>query len=256
MAQLNVRLDEQTREWFDALARARGVSASDLIRSLIDDALGGAATGLGREREYGDPTPRSLTAVERRTLALQHQILSLLTADPDEENGGWEAEHHRRMVEVLEAGYTTEYPDMFVAMQPEMTRRECELVHDIFDMFTVLGANLRQLTPAELESLGEHAEHALTFHGFDFNDRLEGRLASYGRYLISAGRWESMAEHYDDKHERGNSHFPALASYQRMLAVWKPIWKQKVAMHSGPDSFRFTLDALRAVVAAWPYPKS
>jgi antitoxin component of RelBE/YafQ-DinJ toxin-antitoxin module len=41
MAQLNVRLDDQTRDSFDALARARGLSASELIRSLIDSALGG-----------------------------------------------------------------------------------------------------------------------------------------------------------------------------------------------------------------------
>ena len=74
MAQLNVRLDDDTREAFDALARARGLSASDLARSLI-------ATALGRddpERGYGDTTPVSLSAVERRSFALQYEILARL----------------------------------------------------------------------------------------------------------------------------------------------------------------------------------
>jgi uncharacterized protein len=251
VAQLNVRLDDDTRDSFDALARARGISASDLIRSLIDNAIGRDDPA----RPYGDPTPQSLSAIERRTLAMQHDILAHLTADPDEDNGGWEAEYHRKMIDVLSSGYTSEYPDTFQMIQPEMTRREGSLVHDILDMFDTLERSVGRLSEEERASLGEDAEFALTFHGFDFNDSFEGRLASYAEYLIKTGRWESMAEHFDAKHEHGNSHFPALASYERMLSVWRPMWKEKIANRGGPSNYLFTPDELRQILAAWPYPK-
>ena len=251
MAQLNVRLDDHTRDSFDALARARGLSASDLIRSLIDNALGRDDP----DRPHGDPTPQSLSAIERRTLALQHEILAHLTADPDEKNGGWEAEYHRKMIDVLNSGYTTEYPDMFQMIEPEMTRRECSLVCDILEMFDTLERSVGRLSEEERASLGEHAEHALTFRGFDFNSTHEGRLASYAEYLIKNGRWESMAEHFDAEHERGNSHFPVLASYERMLSVWRPMWKKKIANYGGPSNYLFTPDELRQIRAAWPYPQ-
>lgn len=180
MAQLNVRLDDHTRDSLDALARARGLSASDLIRSLIDNALGRDDPG----RPSGDATPPSLSAIERRTLALQHEILAHLTGGPDEDNRGSESEYHRNMIEVLNSGFTSEYPDMFQMIQSEVTPRECSLVHDILEMFDTLERSVRQLTEEQRASLGEHAEHRLTFHGFDFNDSQEGRLASYARYLI------------------------------------------------------------------------
>lgn len=252
MAQLNVRLDDHTRDLFDALARARGVSASDLIRDLIDQALGRGDP----DRRHGDPTPRSLSAVERRILAMQHEILAHLASDPDDEDEGSEARYHRNMIEVLTSGYTTEYSDTFQMIQPEMTRRECALVRDILDMFTTLERSLSQLSDEDRESLGEHAAHALRFHGFDFNAPHESRLASYAQYLVKTGRWESMAEHFDAKHEYGNSHFPALASYERMLSVWRPIWEKKIASYGGPTDYRFTPEELREIRAAWPHPSA
>lgn len=251
MAQLNVRLDDQTRDSFDALARARGLSASDLIRSLIDSALGRTDV----DRPTADAAPQSLSATERHSLALQHEILARLTSEPDEDNGGWESEYHRNMVEVLSSGYTSEYSDLFQMIQPELTRRECSLVHDVLEMFLTLEASMGRLTEEERASLGEHAEHGLTFHGFDFNKSHEARLASYARYLIKTERWEPMAEHFDAQHESGNSHSPMLASYERMLSVWRPIRNRKIAKHGTPSDYDFAADELREVLAAWPYPK-
>jgi uncharacterized protein len=251
MAQLNVRLDDQTRDSFDALARARGLSASELIRSLIDSALG----RTNADRPSADVVPQSLSAIERRTLALQHEILARLTAEPDEDNSGWESEHHRHMIEVLSSGYTAEYPDMFQMIQPELTRRECSLVNDILEMFTTLEGSMGRLTEEERASLGEHAEYGLTFRGFDFNNSHEARLASYAHYLINTDRWDSMAEHFDRQHESGNSHSPVLASYQRMLSVWRPIWNRKIAEYGGPNEYLFAPGELREIAAAWPYPK-
>lgn len=251
MAQLNVRLDDQTRESFDALARARELSASDLIRNLIDDALGRSPGS----NNPADVTPRSLTAVQRLALAHQHEILAHLTADPDDADGGWEAKYHRRMVEALNRGFTPEYEDMFRQMQSEMTQHETSLVNDILEMFSTLQRTVEGLTPEQLAAVGEHADHAFRFRGFDFNDRHEARLASYARYLVETDRWDDMAKYFDRKHEHGNSHMPYLATYQRMLRVWRPIWDDKISNYGGPNSYLFTTEELRQILVAWPYPK-
>jgi uncharacterized protein len=246
MAQLNIRIDDETRDLFDALARARGQNISDLLRDLIAQAV-----GRGESRRSGsDTTPASLSAIERRRFALLHEIMANLVADEQ-----YEAEYHRQMIDVLNYGYTSEYYKTFQMIYPEMTDRECSLVHDILEMFTTVERTVRELGPGDLDSLGEHADHALQFRGFDFNDSQEGRLASYARYLIKDDRWTDMADRFDDKHERGNSHMPMLATYQRMLSVWKPMWAQKVKAMGGPNNYRFTVAELQQILAAWPYPR-
>jgi uncharacterized protein YfbU (UPF0304 family) len=167
---------------------------------------------------------------------MQHEILAILSADEGQADGGYEAEYHRQMVDVLNSGYTSEYYRTFQMIQPEMTDRECSLVHDILEMFTRIVWSVEQLTDKEQATLGEHADYALTFSGFDFNNSQEGRLASYAEFLIEDNRSESMAKYFDAQHERGNSHAPMLATYQRMLSVWKPMWDKKVRRTRGRPS--------------------
>jgi uncharacterized protein len=246
MAQLNIRIDDESRDLFDSLARARGLSTSDLLRELIWQAL-----GRDDERPRDDTTPASLSAVERRRLAMQHEILAILTAEDE-----WESGYHRQMVEVLNSGFTSEYYKTFQMIQPEMTARECNLVHDILEMFTTVERSVAELTDDERASLGDHSDYALTFRGFDFNDSQESRLASYAHHVIKDDRWTDMADRFDDKHERGNSHMPTLATYQRMLSVWKPLWDKKIKSYGGPSQYRFTVEELQQILAAWPYPKN
>lgn len=250
VAQLNVRLEDHVRDSFDALARARGLSGSDLLRSLIDGALGRDDP----QRPRADPAPQSLSAVERQTLAQQHQILAHLTIDPDEDDGGWETRSHRNMMKVLNYGWTAEYARVFEEMQPEMSRRECSLVMDVLEMFTNLKDSLSKVPEERRGTLGEYAEHALTFGGFDFNDAFESRLASYASYLIETGRWASISSRFDAEHEHGNSHSPRIASYERMLSVWRPIWQKKIANYGGPTNYHLSENELRQVRDAWPYP--
>lgn len=248
MAQLNIRIDDESRDLFDSLARARGLSTSDLLRELIWQAL-----GRDEERSRDDTTPASLSAVERRRLAMQHEILAFLTAGVGDE---WESAYHRRMVEVLNHGYTSEYYKTFQMIESEMTARECNLVHDILEMFTTVERSVKELTDDERTSLGDHADYALKFRGFDFNNSQEGRLASYAHHVIKDGRWTDLADRFDDKHERGNSHMPVLAAYQRMLSVWRPLWDQKIKSYGGAHNYRFIVDELQQICAAWPFPKN
>lgn len=243
MAQLNIRLDDDVRELFDSLARARGLSTSDLMRQLI-----GQAVGREDDRPGGEATPRSLSMIQRRQFALQHEILANLVEDEHE------VDHHRTMVEVLNSGYTTEYYKMFQMIESEMTARENTLVHDILEMFTRIERSLSKLTEDERASLGSRSTYALVFRGFDFNDAQEGKLASYAQYLVKNGRWSDLANRFDIEHESGNSHIPVLASYQRMLSVWKPLWEKKLQSHGGGNEYLFSVTELQQILDAWPYP--
>lgn len=220
---------------------------SNLLRTAIDDVLGRdvAPSSSG--------APRSLTLVQRRLLSMQHEILSQLRADDDAE-----VSYHRKMIEVLTRGFSGEYDSAFSTIEPELSRRECALVWDLLDMFRVLKSSLSQLDVDEVAAVGEHSKHALTFRGFDFNDSRESRLASYAKYLVEDDRWEELAEHFDATHEAGNSHAPMLATYERMLDVFKPIWQARKSDYSRGygDRFVLNLDELKKVYAAWPYPRA
>jgi uncharacterized protein YfbU (UPF0304 family) len=251
MAQLNIRLDDHSRDLLDALARARGLTTSDLVRELIAQALG---RGGDADRPREETAPRSLSAVQRRRLALQHETLALLTADEQEDDGGWESQYHRQMVEVLNAGYVAEYYRTFQMIEPEFTDRESGLVHDILEMFDQIEWSLGELDTEDRAALGD-VTYDLSFRGFDFNDSRESRLASYARFLIKDGRWERMAEHFDARREHGNSHMPMLATYQRMLSVFKPLWEKKIKAFGGAHDYRLTLAELQEIRAARPYPR-
>ncbi|HEY1831360.1 MAG TPA: YfbU family protein [Acidimicrobiales bacterium] len=246
MATITLRLDDETRNDVEALARGQGVTVSDLVRSAIDEILGREVTA----NPIGGP--RSLTLVERNILVLQHEILAQLREDDHDE-----VENHLRIVKVLTEGFTGEYDSVFSSIDPEVPRRDCVLIWDLLNMFQVLKSSLSRLDDDDKAAIGEHAEHALAFRGFDFNDSREARLARYAKFVTGDGRWDELAESFDTNHESGNSHMPLLATYQRMLDAFEPIWKKKVSDYSmGPDSFLLNLDELRSVYTAWSNPRA
>jgi uncharacterized protein len=242
MATITMRIDDRTRDQIEAMARARGISVSELLRSAIDDLLG---RDVDMPRE---DVPTSLTMIERRLLAMQHEILSRLDADDE-----YALARHKQRIDALDAGFTAEYSNEFVALEPEMSRRNCALVWDILDMFRILKGSVERLGVDKVATLDQHALPALTFRGFDGQDSYESRLLGYARFLIATGRWEDLAEHFDAKHDHGNSHSPVLATYLRMLAAFQPIWKTKLGRGFDPDALLLTHDELATVLAAWPY---
>ena len=242
MATITLRLDDSTRAELDELAEAKGVTVSELLRDTIDGLL-----GRGVEMERTD-VPHSINMAQRRILALQHEILRRLVDDDHD------ARDHQRQIDVLNGGYTGEYSSEFAAIEPELSRADCELVWDILDMFRVFKASVARLDAAEVTALGDSVEYALTFRGFDLNDSFESRLLGYAQHLIEAGKWEELADRFDDAHERGNSHSRLLPTYQRMLAAFTPIWKRKITGR-GHSWLHLTADELRTILDAWPYPR-
>jgi len=240
MPTITLRVDDQTKDDLDALARSRGATITDLLRPLVDE-----LTGRATERPGAHPV--HLSPVERRILSLQHEILGKL--DPDLE------QHHRLRSEALNAGYAAEYAEEFAGVEPGLTARDCELVQDILDMFRILKASTDKLGPAAVASLGKHAGTLLAFRGFDLNDPAEGRMLGYVRYLLETDRWTDLAAYFDDKHEGGNSHRRTLPTYRRMLEAYESLSEAKTEGRGfGPDQYLFSPDELAAVARAAIHP--
>ncbi len=210
MAAISVRVDEALQSRVEEAAQGDGRSVSEWVREVMVDRL-----GLGGAASWEAPTTLSKSA--RQQLALLHKLIALASTDADEVG------YHSRMAHVVQEGFTAEYADAFIAINDEIPMRDCRLTWDILDMFRVLQASVDQLDTVETDALGDQARSALSFKGFDFNDPRERRLADYAAYLVQNGRWEEFAESFDRDHEHGNSHFPVLPTYERMLAVFQPL---------------------------------
>jgi uncharacterized protein YfbU (UPF0304 family) len=59
-----------------------------------------------------------------------------------------------------------------------------------------------------------------------------------------------MAHHFDEEHEGGNSHMPALSVYRRVLAAYKAVLQERKRIVSDFEAYRFDAEALREVLAA------
>jgi uncharacterized protein len=238
---VTLRVDDQTKDDLEALARSRDTTVTDLLRPLIDEAIGRATS-----RPRG-PHPIHLSLVDRRILSLLHEVLGKL--DPDSEY------HHRLRAEVLDAGYAAEYGDEFLSSEPELNGRDCEFVWDVLDMFRILKASMDELGPDGVADLHEHAGMLLTFRGFDLNDPFESRLLRYARYLLATDRWTDLARHFDNEHECGNSHRRTVPIYRRMLEVYEPLLKAKADERGlGPKQYLLVADELAAVAQAAVHP--
>lgn len=238
MATVTLRVDDRTKEDLDALARSRGTTITDLLRPLIDELTGRATKEPGAH-------PIHLTLVERRILSMQHEILARL--DPDLEDV------HRLRSEALDNGFAGAYSEEFLGMDTELSARDCEVVHDLLDMFSVLGPSVDRLDPTELASLGEDAMGHLAFRGLDGNDALESRMLAYAKYLIETGRWTNLAGYFE-QNDGGNSHWRTLPAYQRMLEAYTPLYMAKVKRGFGPDHHLLDAGELAQVARAAIHP--
>mgnify|MGYP003136963978 CR=1 FL=1 len=242
MSMISIRVDPSTKSLAEASAAAADQPLSEWIRSAIE-----AALGLDADRDKRAPiAPRTLSRTDRLNLVMMYRLFQHLEVDDYPE--GWE-----RMVEVFEHGFTGEYDEAFVQLYDELPIDECRLLWDLLDMFRILEASTAELDEGDIAELGEQTVRRLGFRGFDFNDSREGALADYARHLVlKKGRWTELAERFDDKHERGNSHMPMLATYLRMLDAFNPIWKAHMSEPGIPALLG--VDDLQAIAEAMTHP--
>lgn len=251
MATITIRIDDPVRDRLRALAEGRGGSVSDLVRSLID----GLFDRDDREEPRRNVVPESMTAIDRKQLALLHRILARLVEEKTEDDrlgDDGDTTYQLDRAESLEEGWTKEYDLEFYAMQPELSRRDCGLVMDLLDMFRILKYSAKQA--ADEVSAGEL--RMLEFRGFDLNDPVESRLLAYARWLVLGGeRWQEHVDVFSQENDRGNSHSPSLATYRRMLEAYEPIW-HAVVHRRGRRDLLLTAEELKQVAAAAIHPSN
>lgn len=227
MATITIRLKDEIRDRIAEAAESQGMALSDYIRGALETHLALEPSGeIGADRsEIGEEI--SLEPFQRKVLQLLHR--NLLATKGGLEDSYYDHDQEVRALKVLENGFAGEYSKEFADIDDPMTRAECELVWDIFDMFRVIQASVSKMGKDGWNQIkvGNAKRHG-TFGGFDFNDADEVRLANYAEFLVKTDRWTEQAEAFSRKNGGGNSHVRMLPTYLAMLRVFKPIWRQAI----------------------------
>lgn len=122
---------------------------------------------------------------------------------------------------------------------------------DVLELFRIAKDSFRRLREEGTDVPDELAS-ALQYRGFDFNNRLEGKMAKYVRHMIDDGRWEELAD-FAKGPTSGNSHGRTRDTYLRMLAEYR-----RIRAHRRPTlgvrDYLLTLDELEAIAAEQVHP--
>lgn len=249
MATITVRIDDQTRDALQARAEGARQTLSDFVRDRLQDAVFDFRDEEP-DKSAGGFEPDTLAPLDRHMLALLHRILGRVL--PEDANGSdGDAAYQLERAAVLERGFTRAYSDEFLAIQPELSQRHCDFVMDVLDMFRIALYSIEDLRKRGVV-IDESFQQALTFDGFDHNDRLEGQMSDYVRYLVEDDKWAEQKDFVFGR-DRGNSHFQAVPMYSRMLSEYREV-KQNRARATGPRGYFLSEDELRKIAAARIHP--
>lgn len=248
MAVLNIRVEDRIRDELKELADGEGVTVSEYVRDLLMAAI---VPVYEREVDHGDePPPESMRIADRQVLSLLHRILArVLPEDANDVDG--DADYQLTRAEVLERGYTGEYWREVAGFRTELSKRDCDRVLDILDMFRVITFSIKRLEKDGV-TVSEDLSYELEFQGFDFRDGLEGHMASYVKFLMSDGRWGELQPQLE-RTDRGNSHHPVLDTYLRMLAEHRRI-KDSRGRGFRRDDLYLSVEELERIAEARTHP--
>ena len=241
MKTITLRVPDDLRTLIAEAAEANGQSQSDYMRQAIEIHVN--RVNPKHDRQPADKNI-TLTSYERASLILQHQAVLAAQGRLSEEV--YSAEWYERAIEVLERGYEGEYPRLVPSHAETLSAYDCELVWDILDMFRVIHFSVEALGKNGWDAIGiENAEWFGKFKGFDYQRERESQMASYTEYLVRSGRWTEQEEFV----KKGlNSHTQMLPTYQSMLGVFKPLWRE--AARGGGSSRLSTQDLRKILLAA------
>jgi uncharacterized protein YfbU (UPF0304 family) len=249
MATITVRVDDATRDALQAKAEEERQSLSDFVRDRLNDAVFGFRSEE-EPKKTGGLEPESLSALERHQLALLHRILArVLPEDANDVDGDKDFQLER--AKVLERGYTSEYWVEYASIHPELNARHCDFVNDALELFRIASISIAELRKEGVE-VDESLERALTFEGFDHNDRLENQMAGYVQFLVEDEKWTEQKDVVFGP-DRGNSHSQMLPVYSRMLTVFREV-KQNPARKASRRSYLLKEHELRKIAAARVHP--
>lgn len=248
MAVLNIRVEDRIRDQLKELADAEGVTISEYVRDLIMAAI---VPIYERPVQHGDePAPETMRIADRQVLSLLHRILArVLPKDANDVDGDLDYQLDR--AQVIESGFSGEYWKEVAGFHTELSKRDCDRVLDILDMFRVITYSIQRLEK-EGTTVSKNLSYSLEFRGFDHNNGLERHMARYVEYLMSDGRWSELQPQLD-RHDDGNSHDQVLDTYMRMLAEHRRI---KDSRNRGfrLDDYLLSMEELEQIAAARVHP--
>lgn len=245
MAVLNIRIDDDYRDRLREKAEDQGVSLSEYVRALVLENV----VDVRRQDELTDtePAPETMPLVQRQILALLHRINARSMPEEGETLDCHDGDraHQLRVARILEAGYTAEYGAATSGFRTELSILDCTRVMDILEMFSTIAYSIGRLAEKG-EAVDDDMRRRLQFQGFDFNDTLEGHMASYVEFLTQdKDRWTELQPQLRNT-DRGNSHRPALDMYLRMLTGYRRIMDNREHRFS-PESYLLSASELQQI---------
>ncbi|WP_373234660.1 YfbU family protein [Mycobacterium marinum] len=250
MAVLNIRVEDRIRDQLKEIADAEGVTLSEYVRELV---MAAVIPVFKREGEHGDePAPETMRIADRQMLSMLHRILArVLPEDANDVDG--DADYQLKRARVIESGFTGEYWQEVAGFSTELSKRDCGRVLDILDMFRAITFSIKRLEEQGI-AVSEDTAYRLEFQGFDFNDGLEGRMASYVEFLMDGDRWTELRPQLE-RNDGGNSHHRVLDTYVRMLAEYRRIMDGR-GRGFRRDDYLLSLDELEQIAAARVHPSN
>lgn len=248
MAVLNIRVDERVRDQLREMADAAGVSLSEFVRDLLMEAT---VPVYERKVEHGDePAPETMNIYERKTLSLLHRILGRLVPEDGNDVDG-DPDYQRMRAKILEDGFTGQYWFETAGFSTELSKRDCDRVSDILQMFRIITYSINHLEE-EGTAVDKKLAIRLEFRGFDHNDPLEAHMASYVEFLMRDNRWTELKPQLE-RNDDGNSHSPVLDRYLRMLSEYRRIMDSRERTYTRLD-YLLSLDDLKQIAEARTHP--
>lgn len=248
MAVLNIRVEDRIRYQLKEMADAEGVTLSEYVRDLV---MAAVVPVYQRRVEHGDePAPETMRIADRQMLSLLHRILArVLPKDANDVDG--DADYQLERARVIESGFTGEYWQEVAGFRTELSKRDCDRVLDVLDMFRAITFSIKRLEK-QGTTVNEDAAYGLEFRGFDHNDGLEHHLASYVKHLMADGRWDELRPQLKSNDD-GNSHHRMLDTYMRMLAEYRRIMDARGrGFHE--DDYMLSMNELEQIAAARVHP--
>ena len=220
LAVLNIRVEDAIRDELKELADQEGISLSEYVRNLLMDALAPARSSDNVLVAGSEQPQETLRIIDRQILSLLHRILGrVLPENADDVDG--DLDYQLMRARILESGYTNEYWYEVSGFKTELSKRDCDRVMDVLDMFRVITFSFDHLRE-QGESVDPDLALSLEFKGFDRNDGLERNMADYVSFLMEDGRWGELAPQIS-RNDKGNSHHRMLDTYLRMLSEYRRI---------------------------------
>lgn len=247
MAVLNIRVEDRIRDQLRDMAEDAGVTLSEFVRDLL---MAAVIPVYQNATKHGDePAPQSLRILDRQVLSLLHRILArVLPEDANDVDG--DLQYQLMRAKILEKGFTGEYWYETAGFNTELSKRDCDRVSDILQMFRVFTYSSEQLSQSDAPVPSELLSQ-LEFQGFDHNDPLESHMADYVKFLMREDRWTELKPQVQ-RHDNGNSHSPSLDIYLRMLSEYRRVMDSRGRL--GPMDYFLTLEELQRIAAARTHP--